>query len=368
VLPRCDSSSSVLPCWQAAPDAITTPDRAEERPTRQAETGKSAAAEFARRDMIRRRADALGAPSSAIARPPALSHNAVGVDIEEDAMILVTGANGNVGKELVSQLAAAKQPVRALVRDPGRRAQPAGVELVAGDLDRPASLGPALGGVRGVFLLGGHKDMPGLLTRIREAGVQRVVLLSSRSVVGGSPTNAIVRMWMTSEEAVRSSGIPWTLVRPSGFASNALRWLPQLRAGDLVRAPFANAAIASIDPYDIAAVARVALTTSGHESKSYALSGPEAQLPAQQVAILAQVLGRPLRFQPQPDDEARAELLRSTPPDVVEAFFRFFVGGEFDDAVILPTVQQVTGQAPRSFEQWARAHRAELGGTTGGQP
>jgi len=276
-------------------------------------------------------------------------------------MILVTGATGNVGGELVTQLAVEKQQVRALVRDPGRTGLPAEIEVVAGDLDRPASLAPALDGARAVFLLGGHRDMPGLLGQIREAGVRHVVLLSSRSVVGGSPTNAIVRMWMTSEEAVRSSGLAWTILRPSGFTSNALRWVPQLRVGDLVRAPFANAPIASIDPYDIAAVARVALTTAGHESMSYSLSGPEAQLPAQQVAILGKVLGRPLRFEAQADDEARAELRRSTPEEFVDAFFRFFVKGEFDDAVVLPTVRELTGHPPRSFEEWARAHRSELG-------
>lgn len=271
-------------------------------------------------------------------------------------MILVTGASGNVGGELVTQLASANHRVRALVRSPNGMAPAANVETVVGDLDRPESLAPALDGVRGVFLLGGYRDMPGVLAEIRRAGVEHVVLLSSRSVVGGDVSNAIVRMWMTSEEAVRSSGVAWTLLRPSGFASNALRWRPQLRAGDLVRAPFANAPIASIDPHDIAAVAAVALTTEGHESTSYALSGPEAQLPARQVEILAKVLGRNLRFEAQPDDEARAELGRSAPPDVVDAFFRFFVKGEFDDAVVLGTVKEVTGHAPRTFEQWARAH------------
>jgi uncharacterized protein YbjT (DUF2867 family) len=282
-------------------------------------------------------------------------------------MILVTGATGNVGKELVTQLATTNHRVRALVRNPAGSALPANVEPVAGDLDRPEVLAPALEGVRGVFLLGGHRDMPGLLAQIRRARVEHVVLLSSRSVVGGDPTNAIVRMWMTSEEAVRSSGVAWTLVRASGFASNALRWLPQLRTGDVVRAPFANAPIASIDPHDIAAVARVALTTEGHQSRSYAISGPEAQLPARQVEILGKVLGRELRFEAQPDDEARAELGRSTPAEVVEAFFRFFVKGEFDDAVISPTVKEVTGQAPRTFEQWARAHQAEFQPSANGE-
>ena len=274
-------------------------------------------------------------------------------------MILVTGANGNVGSELVTQLAA-KNEVRALVRSRGGMTLPSNVEAVAGDLNRPESLAAALRGVRGVFLLGGYRDMPAVLTEIRKAGVEHVVLLSSRSVVGGDPTNAIVQMWMTSEEAVRSSGVAWTFVRPGGFASNALRWLPQLRTGDVVRVPFAKAPIASIDPHDIAAVAAVALTTHGHASKSYALSGPEAQLPATQVAILAKVLGRDLRFEAQLDDEARIELAKSAPPGFVDAFFRFFVKGEFDDATVLPTVQEITGHAPRTFEQWARAHAADF--------
>src|SRR4051794_23742874 len=186
-------------------------------------------------------------------------------------MILVTGASGNVGGELVTQLASAKHGVRALVRSLKAIARAANVETVVGDLDDPRSLAPALAGVRGVFLLGGYRDMPELLAEIRRAGVEHVVLLSSRSVVGGDLSNAIVRMWMTSEEAVRSSGVAWTLLHPSGFDSNALRWIPQLRTGDRVRLPFANAAVASIDPQDIASAAAVALTTTGHESKSYAL-------------------------------------------------------------------------------------------------
>jgi uncharacterized protein YbjT (DUF2867 family) len=274
-------------------------------------------------------------------------------------MILITGANGNVGSELVSQLAA-NHAVRALVRSREKLSLPANVQVVTGDLNQPESLAPALRGVRAVFLLGGYRDMPGVLAEMRKAGVEHVVLLSSRSVVGGDPSNAIVQMWLTSEQAVRSSGLAWTFVRPSGFASNALRWLPQLRAGDVIRAPFANAPIASIDPHDIAAVAAVALTSKGHEAKIHAISGPEAQLPAEQVRILAKVLGRDLRFEAQPDDEARVELAKSTPPAFIDAFFRFFVKGEFDDAIVLPTVQEITGRGPRTFEQWASAHVDEL--------
>jgi uncharacterized protein YbjT (DUF2867 family) len=273
-------------------------------------------------------------------------------------MILVTGATGNVGRELVHQLAAAGQAVRALVRavEPSA-ALPGSVELARGDLDDPPSLAAALVGARAVFLLGGHRDMPGLVSRIRDAGVEHVVLLSSRSVIGGRADNAIVAMWRAAESAVEASGATWTLLRPSGFMSNALRWLPQLRAGDVVRAPFADAAIAAIDPHDIAAVAARVLTAGDdHAGRSYTLGGPRAWLPGDQLAVLGSVLGRTLRFEPQPDAEARVELARSLPAGFADAFFRFFVDGEFDDSIVVPTVDQLLGRPPRTFEQWAHAH------------
>ncbi|HZF41523.1 MAG TPA: NAD(P)H-binding protein [Blastocatellia bacterium] len=271
-------------------------------------------------------------------------------------MILVTGSTGNVGASLIRQLAGANQQARALVRSRAEGALPPGVETVIGDLSRPESLSAALIGVRGVFLLGGYQDMPGTLAEIRRAGVERVVLLSSRSVVGGNPSNAIVDMWMASEEAVRSSGVSWTILRPSGFMSNALRWAPQIRAGAVVRAPFADVPIAVIDPCDIAAVAAVALTFEGHTSRSYILTGPKPLLPADQVRALAAALGKDLRFERQADDEAREEMSKSFPANFVDAFFRFFAEGEFDDSQVLPTVHEITGRQPRAFEQWARAH------------
>jgi uncharacterized protein YbjT (DUF2867 family) len=118
-------------------------------------------------------------------------------------MIMVTGATGNVGGELVRQLVAAHQPVRALVRNQDQNAMPTSVETFIGDLNRPESLSTALRDVSGVFLLGGYGNMPGVLAEIRRAGAGPVVLLSSRSVMGGDSSNAIVSMWMASEAAVR---------------------------------------------------------------------------------------------------------------------------------------------------------------------
>lgn len=271
-------------------------------------------------------------------------------------MILVTGATGHVGGELVRVLVNAGHNVRALVRDTHQGTLPEGVEEVTGDLNRPEKLSAALAGVQGVFLLSGYQDMSGLLAQVRHAGAERVVLLSSGCVVGGSMTNAIARYNILSEAAVRESGVPWTILRPSGFMSNALQWRPQLRAGNVVRAPWGSVRVAAIDPYDIAAVAAIALTASGYEDQSYRLTGPESLLPADEVRVLANVLGRDLRFEGQSDAEARAEMSRTMPAEYVEAFFRFFSEGEYDDSQALSTVEDLTGKRPRTFEQWALAH------------
>jgi uncharacterized protein YbjT (DUF2867 family) len=271
-------------------------------------------------------------------------------------MILVTGATGNTGSHLVAALALAGQQVRALVRDPRGVVLPPGVRPVTGDLNRPDSLADALIGVRGVFLLPGYADMPGLLAHMRRAGVERVVLLSGGSAALADMSNAISRYMTLSERAVREAGMPWTFLRPRAFMSNALRWLPQLRAGDLVRAPFAGVAAAAIDPADIAAVAARALTSDGHEGRIYELTGPDSLLPADQIAVLAKVLGRDLRCEALPNEEARVQMEATMPAQYVDAFFRFYVDGTLDESHVLPTVREVIGHPPRTFGQWAEAH------------
>ena len=271
-------------------------------------------------------------------------------------MFLVTGATGNVGAQVVRALAEADQEVRALVRSGGSADLPPGVEAVAGDLNRPDSLSNALAGVRGVFLLPGYKDMDGVLAAVRDAGVERVVLLSGSSAQSGDTSNAVTAYMMRSEAAVTQSGVPWTILRPFGFMSNALRWLDQLREGDVVREPFANVAVAVIDPYDIAAVAAAALGAQGHEGKTYVVSGPEPLLPADRVAILSAAIGRELRFEALSDADARAKMSAEMPAEYVDAFFDFYVDGNLDESQVQPTVQEVLGRDPSSFEQWAAAH------------
>ena len=276
-------------------------------------------------------------------------------------MYLVTGASGIVGRAVVEALAAEGHGVRALTRSGVPAGFPDGVVSVAGNLDEPSSLTSALEGVRGVFLLPGYADMPGVLAEAAKAGVGRAVQLSGMSAGSGDLSNAVTAYMAASEDAVRASGIEWTIVRPAAFMANTLRWLPQLSAGDVIREPFASVPAAMIDPYDIGRVAAVALTSDGHAGKVYEVSGPEAILPADRVRILAEELGRDLRLEAIPDDVARVELEAAMPKHYVDAFFDFYVDGNLDESRVLPTVEAVTGTRPRAFREWVRAHLAELG-------
>jgi uncharacterized protein YbjT (DUF2867 family) len=233
---------------------------------------------------------------------------------------------------------------------------PPGADGIVGDLNRAESLSAALIGVSGVHLLSGYADMPGVLAEIRRAGVERVVLQSSSAVPGGDMSNAVARYHILSEAAVRESGVAWTFLQPNSFMSNALQWVPQLQTGDVVRTAFPRVRVATIDPFDIAAVAVEALTTRDHEGRSYRLSGPQSLLPADRVRMLANVLGRDLRFEGQSDAEARAEMSAAMPGEYVDAFFSFFADGKLDESEVLDTVQNITGRPPRTFEQWAIGH------------
>jgi uncharacterized protein YbjT (DUF2867 family) len=136
-------------------------------------------------------------------------------------MILVTGATGNAGGAVVRALVELGEEVRGLVRS-AKAVLPSGAETVVGDLDQPESMTEALAGARGLFLLSGYRDMPGILAQARSAGVERVVLLSGGAAVATDVGNPISQYMIHSEDAVREAGLGWTILRPYEFMSNAL--------------------------------------------------------------------------------------------------------------------------------------------------
>jgi uncharacterized protein YbjT (DUF2867 family) len=279
-------------------------------------------------------------------------------------MILVTGATGHVGSELVAQLAASRHALRAMTRRPQAARLPDRVEVVAGDFDDPASLDAALRGVDRVFSMSaqavGSAAAPthdlALLSACRRAGVQRIVRLSVLDGGGADPRDPIVRWIGEIEGAVQSSGAAWTLLRPGRFMSNALAWIPMIRRGDDVHVPFATRPAASIDPADVAAVAALALTEDGHAGATYELSGPESLTPADEIRTLGELLGRPLRAIPMSAQATRDAMLRHGMPEAVVDAVTAQTESDRGTAV-LPTVGQIVGRPARSFARWAEAHR-----------
>jgi uncharacterized protein YbjT (DUF2867 family) len=272
-------------------------------------------------------------------------------------MIFVTGSTGNVGSEVVRALLEAGEEVRALIRsDDARDSLPAGAQAFVGDLNDPGSLLDAFAGVRGVYLLAGYNDMPLFLSHARREGVEHVVLQSSSAVPSGDMSNAVAAYHIDAEAAIRDSGLAWTFLQPNTFMSNTFQWLPQLRAGDVVRVAFADIPVSTIDPFDIAAVAVAAFNSPEQRGRSLRLSGPESLRPADRLRILGDALDRPLRLEPLSNDEARAEMSKAMPEKYVQAFMSMWADGNHDESRVQPTVQDVLGRPPRTFEQWVAVH------------
>lgn len=269
-------------------------------------------------------------------------------------MILVTGATGNTGSALLEELhARGAGPLRGLTRDAARAVLPEGVEAVEGDFAKPASLKPALEGVGSLFLVSRLGPDADVLEAARHAGVEHVVLVSSITVqthphLGPAGENLAV------ERLLKASGMAWTILRPTQFASNALMWAASIRGGETVRAPYADTALPTIHPVDIASVARVALTEPGHQGRTYALTGPEPVTARQQVEAIGAALGRELPFAEISRQEAHAQMAAVFGAEAADAVLDV-TGGDVNDelSMVRDTVSRVTGTPARPFQRWA---------------
>ena len=271
--------------------------------------------------------------------------------------IVVTGATGNVGRPLVSELAAAGVRVRAVSRTPETAGFPDGVETVSSAVD-------ALTGVSAVFLnsraLG--DDLADVVALARRNGVTKLVALSAINAdddFSRQPSRFRGDRNKEVEQLAVDSGLDWVSLRPAVFVSNFVgMWSAQVRAGDVVGGPYAAASSAPIVETDIAAVAAHALLTDELVGQRIPLTGPQAFSNSELVEIIGTVLGRPLQY-------------LEVPPDVVrQRFIGLGLGAEFADAytamlaetidkpaLVTREVEKITGRPPTTFAHWVADHR-----------
>ncbi|GHC64870.1 NAD(P)H-binding protein [Streptomyces flavofungini] len=279
-------------------------------------------------------------------------------------MIVVTGATGNVGRALVSQLAADQLPVRALTRDPARAQLPDGVEVVrfAGP-DEPAALAAQFEGATALFLhlAAGGDGAPALLAAARDGGVKHVVVLSSIIVDYDDATEHPLHVAHSRlERQVRESGLGWTALRPGAFSTNSLQWAPQVRAGDTVRWPFVGAVSSPIHEADVAAVAAVALRDpAGHTGAVHSLTGPANVTALDQIHAVGRAVGRELRVEEIAPEEVPASMFAHVPPEMLPALLRSLGESVSSDPELTTTVRDVTGRPARTFAEWAGDHVAD---------
>lgn len=278
-------------------------------------------------------------------------------------MIVVTGATGNVGRPLVQALAAAGEQVTAVSRGVLGVAVPEGVRHRQVDLAAAESLRPVFDGADAVFLHDGGAAVQllnpqGILDVAKAGGVRRVVLLSSQGVATRPQSFSHGRMGLSIEDAIRRSGMDWTILRPGGFASNTFAWAETIRTQRTAAAPFGDTGLPFIDPADIGEVAAAALHENGHAGQVYELTGPALITPRQRAEAIGDALGEPIRFIEQTRDEARAQMLQFMPEPVVETTLDIIGEPTPAEQRISPDVERVLGRAPGAFAAWAERSAA----------
>jgi uncharacterized protein YbjT (DUF2867 family) len=271
--------------------------------------------------------------------------------------IVVTGATGNVGRPLVSLLAAAGAQVRAITRSPNTAGFPDGVASVVEAVD-------ALPGASAVFLnsraLG--DGLADVVAAARRSGVTKLVALSAINAdddFSRQPSRVRGDRNKEVEQLSIDSGLAWVSLRPTVFATNFVgMWAAQIQAGDVVGGPYAQASSAPIVEADIAAVAARALLTDELVGQQIPLTGPQAFTNTELVQVIGRVLGRPLQY------------FEATPDLVRQRFIAIGLGAEFADAytamqaaavdkpaLVTHEVEKITGRPATTFARWIADNR-----------
>jgi uncharacterized protein YbjT (DUF2867 family) len=286
-------------------------------------------------------------------------------------MILITGATGTTGREVVSELRRlGATGVRALVRDPARASfvRDAGFETVEGDFEKPETLDAALEGVERALLLTPpspqtYEHHAAFVGAAKRAGLRRVVKLSALGADASAP-EGFGRWHGQSEELLKSSGIGWTILRPNFFMQNLLGQARQIASQGVIYQPAGDARASFIDARDIASVAARALTDEGHEGETYELTGPEALSYSDVAAKLSDATGKRVSYVPVTPEQFREGALAQGLPEwlvgALERLNEILASGHAE--AVTDAVKRVGGKEPKTFEEFARDHAAAFRG------
>lgn len=283
-------------------------------------------------------------------------------------MIVVLGATGTIGGEVLRQLVAQDVPVRALVRSPEReRALPVAAPTVVADLADPAGLGPALDGADAVFLV-----TPASLRQVElesalvdavaaAPGRPRLVKVAAMGydAVPAEQAISLAGNHQRVVHRIRETGIPHTVVAPSGFMTNLLLQAGSISGEGVLRASAGDGGLGWVDPADVAAVAVRALVSTGHDGASYDVTGPEVLNHAAVARELSDATGRPVRYVDlAPEDFRRGMEAAGMPPWMASALTELEQTYRAHRAeVVTDDVQRVTGRPATPLRDWLARHR-----------
>lgn len=278
-------------------------------------------------------------------------------------MILITGASGNVGREVLKQIAETGVPVRAAFQSPDKAgAVPPGVEIVIMDYNQPETVRAALKGVENVFLVGPPTSrLPAMeraaVDEIRSAGAHHIVKLSA---IGGRSA-IFPKLHADSEEYIQSSGVPYTFLRPNWFMQNMVNYSTEtINSQNAFYGCQSDGKVSQIDLRDIGAVAVKVLTEKGHSGKAYTLTGAEALSNLQIAAILSEELGREVRYVDLAPEQMRQAMLGAGVPDwnanaMIDLQRLYRDGGASD---VTNDVETLLGRKPIQYQQFSRDYRS----------
>jgi uncharacterized protein YbjT (DUF2867 family) len=276
---------------------------------------------------------------------------------------LITGATGPIGRNLVLALLQAGHAVRVTTRSPEKANFPAEVEVVVGDFTTGDLPHAAFANVTAAFVFPALGGIDRFLTSVQRSSIERLVVLSSLAAAGAHERDrgsASSLHHSAIEAAVAATDIPATVLRPGDMANNLLYWSWPIKTAGTVYAPYGDSAQAPIHEADVAAVAAVALTGSGHAGKLYPMTGPQAITRRQQLATIGAAIGRNLTYVEIEPEQFAEQMAAYMAPDIIKMLLDYWSDTVAQPDEVLTTVQDVTGRPARSLAQWAADHASDF--------